>query len=131
MKKNSFSWNSGIFIFKAKTFLEEINKFNPNIYSCCQKALEDIQFDLDFIRIKKDFYKDCPNISIDFAVMEKTSLGIVLPLDVGWNDIGSWKAVWDTSKKDKDGNVIQGNVMAEEIKNSFLRSEHRLLVVKG
>ena len=131
LKSKSFSWNSGIFLFKAKTFLEEINKFNPSIYICCQKALEDIQFDLDFIRIKKDFYKDCPNISIDYAVMEKTSLGIVFPLDVGWNDIGSWKAVWDTSKKDKEGNVIQGNVIAQEIKNSFLRSDHRLLVVKG
>ena len=131
LKRKSFSWNSGIFIFRAKTLLEEINKFNPSIYRCCEKALEEIQFDLDFIRVRGNYYRDCPNISIDFAVMEKTSLGTVLPLDVGWNDIGSWKAVWDTSKKDKQGNVMQGNVVAKEIKNTFLRSEHRLVVVKG
>ena len=131
LEKKNYSWNSGIFLFKAETLLKEISKYNPEIIKCCKKSLKESNSDLDFIRVSKIPYKNCPNIAIDCAVMEKTSLGTVLPFDVGWSDIGSWTAVWHTSEKDKKGNVIKGNVLAKEIKDSFLRSETRLVVGLG
>ena len=86
---------------------------------------------MDFIRLNREPYSNCPNISIDNAVMEKTTDGIVLPLDVGWKDIGSWEAIWEISKKDNKGNVLQGNIIANDTKNCYLRSENRLLVGLG
>ena len=87
--------------------------------------------DLDFQRVEKQYFKKCPNISIDNAVMEKTKIGTVLPLNIGWNDIGSWKAVWEASPKDKEGNYLRGNVISEESENCYLRSESRLVVGIG
>ena len=118
-------------MFKAKKILEEINKYQPKIYSSCKKALDKSIKDLDFERLDLNEFKKCPNISIDLAVMEKTSIGKVLPLDAGWNDIGSWKAVWDDSPKDFDGNYSKGKVLIKNSKNSYLRSEERLIVGLG
>ena len=126
----SYTWNSGIFLFNGKIFLQEIEKYNPQIVSFCKKSLEDSEIDLDFIRINNS-YRNCSDISVDFAVMEKTSLGTVIPFDVGWSDIGSWNAVWEKSKKDDNGNVISGNVLLKKTKNSFVRSEHRLVATLG
>ena len=128
IKDNRFTWNSGMFIFKAKEIIKEINKFTPDILLSCKKALSNSIFDLDFQRLEKDSFEKCNNISIDIAVMEKTSKGIVIPLDVGWSDIGSWEAVWETSKKDQHGNFTDGKVILENTKNSYLRSEDRLIV---
>ena len=88
-------------------------------------------YDLDFQRLEKKFFKDCPDISIDVGVMENTKNGIVLPLDAGWSDIGSWNSVWDISDKDLNGNVIQGNVIAKSTNNSFISSNHRLVTTIG
>ena len=120
-----------MFMFKAKNILNELNKFSPDIVKYCESSLKKSNYDLDFKRINEDSFKKCPNVSIDIAVMEKTNKGIVLPLDAGWNDIGSWKSVWETSIKDKKGNYTQGKVLIEESKNCYVRSENRLVVGIG
>ena len=128
IKDNRFTWNSGMFMFKTKEIIKEINKFSPEILLCCKDALNKSILDLDFQRLDKDSFKKCDDISIDIAIMEKTSKGVVIPLDVGWSDVGSWEVIWDKSIKDPDGNHIEGNVLVENTKNSYLRSEDRLIV---
>tara|TARA_B100000886_G_scaffold335824_1_gene293548 strand:- start:51833 stop:53272 length:1440 start_codon:yes stop_codon:yes gene_type:complete len=131
IKDNRFSWNSGIFLFKASVILDEIKKYNPEILEFCDCALKKNLYDLDFQRLDREIFEKCPNISIDVAVMEKTQNAYVLPLDAGWSDVGSWDFVWDISKKDLDGNVIEGNVLAKNTKNSFLSSNSRLISAIG
>ncbi|MBK16603.1 MAG: mannose-1-phosphate guanylyltransferase/mannose-6-phosphate isomerase [Prochlorococcus sp. SP3034] len=126
-----YTWNSGMFLFKAKTILKEIDRFSPDILKFCKESMEDNLVDLDFQRLKKNAFYNCPDISIDIAVMEKTKIGIVLPLKAGWTDIGSWNSVWRISKKNADGNVIEGNILAKETKDCYLRSEKRLIAAIG
>ena len=128
IKDNRFTWNSGMFMFKAKEIIKEIDKYSPKILVSCKKAITKIEFDLVFQRLDKASFEKCNDISIDVAVMEKTSRGIVIPLDAGWSDIGSWESAWETSKKDLEGNYKEGNVVLENTKNSFIRSENRLIV---
>ena len=108
--------------------LRELKKYEPELLKLCNKAIQGRRSDLDFIRINEEYFKKCPNLPIDIAVMEKTDLGTVVALDVGWNDIGNWKSVWDTSQKNEDGNVLIGKTIVEKSKNSYLRSEYRLVV---
>ncbi len=126
-----FTWNSGMFLFKSSIFLNELEKYSPEVIKFCKKALKEKNLDMDFQRLDKDAFKDCPNISIDVAVMEKTKRGSVLPLNVGWSDVGSWKSIWDVSKKDENGNVLIGNVITKDLNNCYLRSESRLVVGLG
>tara|TARA_B100000242_G_scaffold235920_1_gene175807 strand:+ start:1506 stop:2969 length:1464 start_codon:yes stop_codon:yes gene_type:complete len=127
----NFTWNSGIFLFKASVMLEELKRYEPEMIKLCNKAIQGRRSDLDFIRINEEFFKKCPNLPIDIAVMEKTNLGTVVALDAGWNDIGNWESVWDTSRKNEDGNVLIGKTIIEKSKNSYLRSEDRLVVAVG
>ena len=131
IKDDRYAWNSGIFLFKAKTILNEIDKFAPQINQYCRESLKNNEKDLDFQRINKSFFSKCPNISIDISVMEKTKLGTVLPLDVEWSDIGSWESVWKLSTKDLNGNSLKGNVVTKNTEDCYLRSENRLLVALG
>ncbi len=131
LKDKRYSWNSGIFMFKAKAILNEVKKFSPEIIEFCNKSLISSKKDLDFTRIDNKFFKKCPNISIDIAVLEKTQLGTVIPLDVGWSDIGSWESVWESANKDENKNYKKGNVFLKESKNSYIRSESRLLTGIG
>lgn len=131
IEDKKYSWNSGIFLFKAKTIINEINKFEPQINQYCRDSLKNNEKDLEFQRLNKSFFEKCPNISIDIAVMENTKLGTVLPLDVGWSDIGSWDSVWKQSSKDSDGNSLKGNVIAKNTRDSLMHSESRLLVGIG
>ena len=131
IKDSRFTWNSGIFLFKANTILEEIRKYSPEIIKYCHLSLKKSSYDLDFQRLDQKFFKQCPNISIDNAVMEKTTNAFVLPLDAGWSDIGSWDFVWNISKKDLDGNVIKGDVITKNSKNSLLSSHSRLIAAIG
>jgi len=131
IENKCYTWNSGIFLFKAKQILEEIEKYNPEILECCRKSINNKTSDLEFQRLDKNVFDKCPNISIDYAVMEKTRKGIVLPMDVGWSDIGNWQAVWENSKKDNSGNAIEGNVIVEESKNCLFKTENRLVVGLG
>ncbi len=129
-QKNNY-WNSGIFMFKAKVILQEINKFEPKIINMCRESLNKGIKDLDFERVNKEYFIQCPSISIDNAVMEKTNLGVVLPLNIKWSDIGSWKSVWENSEKNKDGNVILGDSIALKTSNSLLSSNSRIMVGLG
>ena len=123
-----FTWNSGIFMFKAKTIIQELNKFTPEILECCKESILESKLDLDFQRLNKEKFYNCPDISIDFSVMEKTQKGIVLPLDAGWSDIGSWHSLWESSEKDENGNYLQGKVINKQSSNCYLSSQSRLLV---
>lgn len=126
-----FSWNSGIFLFRARTFLNELKRYSPEIYEYSKNAFEKSKKDLDFLRVDEKIYSECPNISIDKGIMEKTKLAGVVPLDVGWSDIGNWKSLWEISEKDKNLNRISGNVFVNNANNCYLRSEERLLVGLG
>ena len=131
IKDKHYAWNSGIFLFSAKSILSEVEFFLPSVKKFCEDSLSKDLIDLDFQRIEKKSFSKCPNVSIDIAVMEKTEKGIVLPLDAGWRDLGSWNAVWDSSDKDKNGNFLQGNIVSKENKNCYFRSENKLIVGMG
>ena len=123
-----FTWNSGMFLFRASAMLAELERLAPEVVSCCRAALEQDTADLEFHRLEREAFAKCPNVAIDVAVMEKTELGSVLPLDAGWSDVGSWSALWETSEqRDPQGNVLQGHVIAEDSRDCYLRSEHRLV----
>ena len=131
IKDKKYTWNSGIFLFKARTILNEVSKFAPDVISICKESLENISSDMGFQRLNKDIFFKCPNISIDVAVMEKTKLGTVLPLDADWSDIGSWNSVWKTSTKNTNNNFIKGNIVEQDTYGCYLRSESRLITAIG
>ncbi len=131
IKDKRYTWNSGIFLFKANLIIEEIKKYSPNIYSICRESLVEDLYDLDFQRINKVAFSKSPNISIDYAVMEKTTIGTVMPLSANWTDIGSWDAVWKIAKKNTNGNVIDGNIISKDTKNCYLKSDKRLIATLG
>ncbi len=131
LKDRHFTWNSGIFLFKASSIISELRKYQPEIVETCEKCLEKKIEDLSFRRIDHNLFKKSPNISIDIAVMEKTKLGTVIPLDVGWNDLGSWKSIWESSFKDLNNNSLEGRTIIKDVKNSYLKSDNRLLVGLG
>ncbi len=126
-----FSWNSGIFFFKASIFLKELREKSPEIFSICKKSISNKIIDLDFERINKDLFSNCPTLSIDKGIMEKTDLGLVVPLNIGWSDAGNWQSLWKISTKDDQNNFISGNVVLDKVKNCYIRSEERLLVGIG
>jgi len=127
----NYLWNSGIFMFKASIYLKELNKFEPKIFSACKKSLSINQNNSDFIRIDNDNFNACPNKSIDYAVMEKTTNSVVVPLHTEWSDVGSWESLWELKNKDNNGNAIEGDVILEEVKNSFISSSSRLVSAIG
>lgn len=131
LKDGRFTWNSGIFLFKATTIIKELEYFAPEIVHSCRAALNQKKPDLDFLRLERKAFTSCPNLAIDIAVMEKSKLGTVIPLNAGWSDIGSWAALWETGKSDSNGNVLRGHVIANKSNNCYLRSEHRLVVGLG
>ncbi len=126
-----FTWNSGMFLFKASAILAELERLAPEVVSACRSALEHDSEDLDFLRLEREAFAACPNVAIDVAVMERTDRGAVLPLNAGWSDVGSWSALWETAEQDNDGNVLRGRVISEASTNCYLRSEHRLVVGLG
>ncbi len=126
-----FTWNSGMFLFKASAILAELERLAPEVVSACRSALEQDSTDLDFLRLEREAFASCPNVALDVAVMEKTDRGAVLPLEAGWSDVGSWSALWETADQDGHGNVLRGRVIHEGARNCYLRSEHRLVVGLG
>ena len=131
VKDKHFSWNCGIFLFKASVILNEIKKFEKCIFQICRDSINVSKIDLDFQRIDKNIFFNCPNLSLDIAVMEKTELGLMILLKSDWKDIGSWNKVLENSNKDNNGNVLKGRVISKNVKNSYIRSESRLLVGVG
>jgi len=103
-----YYWNSGMFMFRADRYLEELERFRPDILEACRRAWEQRKDDLDFVRVNEDAFAACPEDSIDYAVMERTEQAVVLPLDAGWSDVGSWSSLWDLHDQDDDGNVVRG-----------------------
>ena len=126
-----YYWNSGMFLFRASNYLEELNKFRPDILERCQGSIMDVKTDLDFLRIDKDIFESCPAESVDYAVMEKTSHAVVVPMDAGWSDIGSWSSLWDVSEKDGEGNSTHGDVILHNTCNSYVKSDNTLVAVIG
>ncbi|MDB3926103.1 mannose-1-phosphate guanylyltransferase/mannose-6-phosphate isomerase [Porticoccaceae bacterium] len=127
----NYLWNSGMFLFKASHYLKELNKFRPDIYAACLDAAEGVESDLDFLRVSKEVFEKCPSESIDYAVMEQTRDAVLVPMDVGWSDIGSWSSLWDISEKNNDGNVAQGDVLLRNSKNCYVRSDGKLVAILG
>jgi len=124
-------WNSGMFMFRARRFLEELARFAPPIAKACEAAYRSAKSDLDFTRIDAKAFAACPSDSIDYAVMEKTSSAVVIPLAAGWSDVGSWSALHEASESDGRGNVARGDVMVEDCDSCYLYSESRLVAVVG
>lgn len=124
-------WNSGMFLMKASRYLEELKQFRPDIYQACENALANTSNDADFIRIDKVEFEKCPDESVDYAVMEKTADAVVVPLDAGWSDIGSWSALWDVNNKDANGNAIFGDSINHETTNTLIHGNERLIATVG
>ena len=131
LDSGNYLWNSGMFMFKASIYLQELEKFEPEILSSCKKSCQTEYKDKDFIRLNNDEFYQCPEQSVDYAVMEYTKDGVVVPLDANWSDIGSWNALWDAKNKDKDGNVSEGDVILDGVKNTYTYSSNRLVSVIG
>ncbi len=131
LSSGEYFWNSGMFLFRASRFIEELEKFAPEILQQCKAAMADAKRDVDFLRLDKESFAACPADSIDYAVMEKTADAKVLPIDVGWSDVGSWSALWQVADQDGDGNVHRGDVMSENCRNTFVWSGNRLVSTLG
>lgn len=131
LASGEYFWNSGMFMFRASRFIEELEKFAPGILRQCKAAMTNAKRDADFLRLDKEAFAACPADSIDYAVMEKTAQAQVLPIDVGWSDVGSWSALWQVADQDSDGNVHRGDVMAENCRNTFVWSGNRLVSMLG
>lgn len=127
LDSGNYYWNSGMFMFRANTLLEELAAWAPDILQSCEQAFRTIHKDLDFHRISRESFAECRSESIDYAVMEKTSNAVVVPLQSDWSDVGAWSAIWNVTEQDELGNAIKGDVLLEEVKNSYVRSESRLV----
>jgi mannose-1-phosphate guanylyltransferase len=126
-----YFWNSGMFLIRASVYLKELQKHSPDIYKSCKESIVCVTADHDFIRIDASVFEKCPSDSIDYAVMEKTNDAVVVPMDAGWSDIGSWSSLWDISEKDENGNAVVGDVMLHECQNSYIRTDDKLIAAVG
>jgi len=126
-----YYWNSGMFLFKASRYIEELEAHRPDIAKACKEAVKKSAYDLDFVRVDSEAFVSCPSESIDYAVMEKTSDAVVVPLDAGWSDVGSWSSLWEIGKKDEAGNVLRGDIMVRGSNNCLVVGEERLISIIG
>lgn len=131
IESGQYYWNSGMFVFKAKVYMEVLAKENPEIIECCKNAYDKASTDLDFLRVDKASFEPCPDDSIDYAVMERSSNVVVVPMNAGWSDIGSWSSLWDISQKTEQGNVHFGDVVSIESKNNLIRCNDKLVSTIG
>ena len=127
----NYTWNSGMFLMKASAFLQELKRFQGPMYAACEHAWRSSKTDLDFTRIEREAFAQCPAESIDYAVMEKTDKAMVIPLDAGWNDVGAWPSVWNALKKDAQGNAVRGDTLLHDVQDSYVHAEHRLVSLVG
>ena len=127
----TYYWNSGMFVFRASDFLAELEIHAPDVLASCRKAIETTQEDIGFLRLNQPSFETAPSISIDYAVMEKTDRAVVIPSDFGWSDVGSWMSLHELSNSDHNGNVAIGDVLLHEAKNSYVRSDSRLIAAIG
>ncbi len=135
LDEGGYYWNSGMFLFRASRFLEELGKYRPDIFAAARAACEHLDsdsllLDTNFLRLDRDAFAASPSESIDYAVMENTDAAMVLPVDIGWNDVGSWSALWEVSEQDADGNAHHGDVIAIDSRNSYAYAQ-RLVALVG
>ena len=131
LETNRFFWNSGIFLFRADSWLEELERLAPDIVSACRKAVAKVKQDADFVRPDADAFKASPSDSIDYAVMEKTARAVMVPLTAGWSDVGSWTALHEVSQKDEQGNSLHGDAIAYDCRDSYISAGSRLVTAVG
>ena len=131
LESGEFYWNSGMFLFSAKCYLAELEKFRPDILNTCQAAMNVSSHDLDFVRVDPQIFATCPDDSIDYAVMEKTTDAVMVPMDAGWSDVGSWSSLWDISDKSPEGNVTRGDVIQVNSRNNYVFAESSLVTTVG
>lgn len=131
VNSGKYYWNSGIFMFRAKQYIQELDRFRPDILNVCKTVISDARLDNDFLTINKEQFSACPDESIDYAVMEKTNKAVVVPLDAGWSDVGSWSALWDISTKDTSGNAITGNIFLHNVHNCYINADEKLIAAIG
>ncbi|CAH2803096.1 MAG: Mannose-1-phosphate guanylyltransferase (EC / Mannose-6-phosphate isomerase (EC [uncultured Paraburkholderia sp.] len=128
LASGEYFWNSGMFLFRASVYLEELGKFAPDMLEACRASLDAAKDDLDFVRLDKEAFAESPEDSVDYAVMEKTDKAMIVSLDAGWSDVGSWSVLWDVAEKDDEGNVTKGDVIGFGNENCFLQSSGGRLV---
>lgn len=132
LAQGNYFWNSGMFMFKASRYIDELQNFAPDMLDSCRKAFSVAKKDLDFLRLDHDEFSKCPADSIDYAVMERTDSAAVIPLNAGWNDVGSWSALWDVLPKNDNENVVVGNVFTHDVHKAYLHTEkNRVMAVIG
>lgn len=131
LASGEYAWNSGMFVFKASTFIEELKVHSPEMAKLSIESFEKAVIDSDFIRLDKDAFGQIKGDSIDYAVMEKTKLGKIVKLNAGWDDVGSWSALYDISEKDENKNAVKGDVIALDTKNSYIRGGKRTIATIG
>jgi len=127
----TYLWNSGIFVLHARTFLDEMQRLAPDILAAASGALDKAREDLGFLRLDGNAFAQAPAISVDYAVMERTTKAAVLPIDVGWNDVGSWSSLWEIADHDGDGNYARGTALIEDSKGLYVHSERSLVAAIG
>ncbi|WP_045835224.1 mannose-1-phosphate guanylyltransferase/mannose-6-phosphate isomerase [Hyphomicrobium sp. 99] len=131
LENGSYLWNSGIFALNAKTYLSEVERLEPKILEAARAALAHATEDLGFLRLDRKCFAAAPNISIDYAVMEKTRAAAILPMNVGWNDVGSWSSLWDIAPRDDKGNFIKGEAVLEDTSDCYVHSERAIVSTIG
>lgn len=131
LDEGSYYWNSGMFLFSARRYLDELAIHQPDMLAACKAAYDGKSDDLDFTRVDKAAFEACPDDSIDYAVMEKTRDAVMVSLDAGWSDVGSWSALWEIQPQDEHGNASHGDVILEDVSGSYLHSEGRLIAALG
>ena len=131
VSSGEYYWNSEMFMFRASRYLEELEKFEPDVYKACKASMEDSKTDMDFLRVDVENFKLSPSVSVDFAIMEKVTDKVVVPMDAKWSDIESWSSLWAVSEKDADGNVSNGDVMLHDAKNSYIKTDEKLVAAIG
>lgn len=127
----NYYWNSGMFLLGAQAYLDELKSLSPAMYAAAEASLLEASEDMDFVRLNRTAFEACPSDSIDYAVMEKTEKGMVVPLSCGWSDVGSWSSLWEVDEKDPQGNVCKGDVIAQDSSNSYIHSSSRLVTTLG
>ncbi len=129
--EGGYDWNSGMFLFRASRYLQELQAHRPDVLQACEAAMADAQSDMDFVRVNEALFRSCPDVSIDYAVMEKTSDAVLVPMDAGWSDVGAFAALWEVLPQDAQGNVHRGDVLTHDSHNNLVMSENALVATVG
>lgn len=131
LAEGGYDWNSGMFLFRASRYLQALQAHRPDVLQACEAAMADAQSDMDFVRVNEALFRACPDVSIDYAVMEKTSDAVLVPMDAGWSDVGAFAALWEVLPQDAQGNVHRGDVLTHDSHNNLVMSENALVATVG